>query len=430
MPAPGEHILVVSHTFPPYRGIGGRRWAKFAKAFARLGHPVHVIHSRGPDELLGSLWTPDIDHPDIHPIGLPQRYPTALFKRPLTRMSDRIAYRIWSLVLPLFTRGNYFDKAVFWRRQFLRAAERTIEEHGIRHVIVSGAPFRLMEQALALKHSHHVTLTCDFRDPWTWSANAYGQGLLSESRMAHERLLERKVIESADRIVTPAPMMVEHLRTAYPTHAHKVARLAHAIDPDELGAPHPPRNDGRFKLVYAGSLYGAEEADVYFEEVLKAFTTLRTTAPDRSEKVTFDLYITGHGTSLFRERVRDARLEEHIRFHDPRPPREIFPIIADADAVLIFIPSANKDLLGTKFNEIFHLRRPVIHVGEPGLVGRYITEHDLGTSIAVDEVARELPRILCGERELRIDPTHDLSMHLLEPIARRFLVELDTPTST
>ena len=74
---PGEPILIISHTFPPYKGIGGRRWAKFAKELARRGHPVHVVHSAGSEDLMGSLWTDDADRPGITAHPLPQRYPTA-----------------------------------------------------------------------------------------------------------------------------------------------------------------------------------------------------------------------------------------------------------------------------------------------------------------------------------------------------------------
>ncbi|MCB0793795.1 MAG: hypothetical protein KDB88_03585, partial [Flavobacteriales bacterium] len=90
---PRAPVLLIAHTFPPYRGIGGRRWAKFAKAMARKGHPVHVIHSEGPEELKGSLWTTDIEQEGIHLHLLPQRYPTVLFKRPLNSLWEKIAYR-------------------------------------------------------------------------------------------------------------------------------------------------------------------------------------------------------------------------------------------------------------------------------------------------------------------------------------------------
>ena len=50
-----QHILLISYTFPPHPGIGGRRWAKFSKYLSKLNYIVHVIHVANPfDE--DSLW--------------------------------------------------------------------------------------------------------------------------------------------------------------------------------------------------------------------------------------------------------------------------------------------------------------------------------------------------------------------------------------
>ena len=60
---PGEPLLLICLEFPPVRGIGGRRWAKFAKELARRGHPVHVIRSAGHAGQLDSLWATDATAP-------------------------------------------------------------------------------------------------------------------------------------------------------------------------------------------------------------------------------------------------------------------------------------------------------------------------------------------------------------------------------
>ncbi len=420
---PGEPILLISHTFPPYRGIGGRRWAKFAKALARLGHPVHVIHSAGSEQLKGSLWTGDISEPGIIAHPLPQRYPTVLFKRPLVRLSEKVMYRVWKSVLATVTKGNWLDKSILWRGQLLREAGSLIEQHGIRWVIITGAPFRLFHFGVELKRKHGIKLLCDLRDPWTWH-DGYGHGSLSAVDQAHERALEREMMENADHVTSPHPSVVDHLRPAYPALAAKCSVLGHAIDPDELGEPLPPRNDGEVRLIYAGSLYGAQEAEAYFEQLMRAFEHVRDQRPDRWLHVRLDLYITGHGTDAYEEKLKSRGLDGHIRMHKPLPAREVFKRIAEADAVLIFIPSFNKDLLGTKFTEIFYLRRPVIHVGEPGAVSEAILSRKLGVSIPVDRLEEELPAILCGQRTIGIDPDVDLSEHLLRSITQRLVTDL------
>ena len=412
---PGEHILLISHTFPPYKGIGGRRWAKFAKALARMGHPVHVIHSAGSEELKGSLWTADISEPGITVHPLPQRYPTVLFKRPLTSVAEKVMYRAWKTVLPLITKGNWLDKSILWHGQLMREAGALIERHGIRWVIVTGAPFRLFHYGVELKRAHGVKLLCDLRDPWTWH-DGYGQGSLSATDQAYERSLEQEVMKHADQVTSPHPSVVDHLRKSYPAQAAKCSVLGHAIDPDELGQPLPLRGDGEVRLIYAGSLYGAHEAEAYFEQLMRAFEKVRDGRPDRWPYVKLDLFITGHGTEAYRKKLEARGMEDHIRIHPPLPAREVFKRIAESDGVLVFIPSFNKDLLGTKFTEIFWLRRPVIHVGDAGAVSAAIGSRKLGVSIPVERLVDELPAILCGERTIPIDANVDLSEHLLGPI--------------
>jgi len=420
---PGEHLLVVSHTFPPYRGIGGRRWAKFAKALARGGFTVHVIHSAGSDDLKGSFWTEDVGHPNIVVHPLPQRYPTVLFKRPLRSIAEKLAYRFWMKAMPVLVKGNWFDKAVCWERQLPRSAHELIEAHGIRNVVVTGAPFRLMAHALKLKERHPgLRLVADFRDPWTWGG-VYGHGALGPAREEYERELEAAVLRGFDRLISPAPAIVEHLRRATGDPA-RVVHIPHAIDPEETGGPKPRGDDGLFRMIYAGSLYGAGEAEAYFDTLLRAFQRARALHPEAFGRCVLDLYITGHDTTAYKAKVRAAGLQDRILFHAPRVPSRLFPRIARADLVLIFIPSINRDFLGTKFNEVFYLRRPVLHVGEPGLVSETIVKNGLGATLRVEELESELPRVIAGTRRIEAGGDHDLSGHLLERVTARLVNEV------
>lgn len=421
---PGEPILIISHTFPPYKGIGGRRWAKFAKELARRGHPVHVVHSAGGADLKGSLWADDIAHPGITTHALPQRYPTVLFKRPLTTTGEKIMYRLWSRMLPLITRGNWLDKSALWREQLVSTCSSLIRTHGIGQVVVTGAPFGLMAHACALREAFPgLHLVADFRDPWTWG-HYYGQDTLGPKRKTEEQRREAEVARVFDRLISPAPDIVDHLRRTYGGDASRYVLVPHAIDPEEMGTGNVMRDDGGFRLIYAGSLYGAEEAETYFGEVLRAFERLRENDPARFARTSFDLYITGHGTDVYQAKAAARGLGGHIRFHPPLPPKGIFARIAVADLVVIFIPSPNKDFLGTKFNEIFYLKKPVLHVGAEGRVGRTITERGLGASIRVDEVADELPRIIRGERRIAVAPGVDMSAHLLATITDTLLLKV------
>jgi glycosyltransferase involved in cell wall biosynthesis len=420
----GEPVLLICHAFPPIFDIGGRRWAKFAKELARRGHPVHVIRARKLPGTPDSLWLADGLQPGIVHHPLPLRYPAVLTQQQVKSIGDKLMYRVWKKVLPLVTKGNWYDHSIFWRGQLKREVARLVHEHGIRQVITTGFPFRLMEQVLELRRSlPQLRFTMDFRDEWTW-AGQYGLASIGARRVQEEKEIEERVVRGADVVTTPHERVVEHLQHTYPSEAHKIRLLPHAVDPDDFDRSISPAAHGAFHMVYAGSLYGAGEAQHYFTRLVQAFEALRHQQPEIFAQSRLDLYITGHDTRWYEDQVVQAELTKTIRFHAPLPPKEVFKKIRAANLVILYIPKANNNILGTKFQEIFYCGTPILHVGEPGLVSRTIQERQMGSSITVDELVAELPRIITGERTVEVDRHADHSAYLLANITDRLISEV------
>ncbi|HQV37343.1 MAG TPA: glycosyltransferase [Flavobacteriales bacterium] len=417
-------ILLICHGFPPVRGIGGRRWAKFAKELARRGYTVHVIRSAGSKGRMDSLWSEDTRHEGIVHHPLPHAYPAVMTKRPLTSVVEKVMYRVWSNLLPFLVRGNIYDPGVFWRRRLLAESRRLIRGHDIRTVIVTGAPFSLMAFAAELKTPFpELHLVADFRDPWTWGTD-YGFGTLAPERMRHEQDREAMVARTFDKLIASTSSITEHLRSTYGGAPEQYATIPHAVDPDDLHVAPSPVDDGMFKMIYAGSLYSSMEAERYLQALMEAFKALREKHPAVFAKCRFDLFITGDGTRPYEQLAKDHGLEKQIHFHSPLPPKEILERIAGSDLVLAFLPGNKKDIMVTKFNEIFHLRRPILHIGEPGVVSRTIVGRKLGDSLRVEELVTELPRIISGERTIEIDRNADHSEHLLATITDKLISEV------
>lgn len=415
-PAP---VLIICSTFPPCRGIGGRRWAKYAKALAARGHAVHVVHAACTKDQEGSLWTADVQHERIHAHPLPPHYPAVLAKRPLTTVPEKLAYRFWRFLLPRLVNGNWLDRSVRWKEPMLAACDTVIRTHGIRHVIASGAPFHLLAHALELRTRFpDLRLVADLRDPWTWG-DTYGMKHLAPGRMAHERAMEQAVVAGYDRVIAPAQGILDHLAQAYGAHAHKLALLPHPVDPDDLvSGPALPR-DRHFRLIYAGSLYATALFRSYLDQVIAAFHHVRRIDPPAFDRARFDLYVLGEDVRPFNDTIEQAGLADKIRFHPPLPAKALYAELQRADVVLVFLPPEKKDILTTKFNELFLLRVPVLHVGLPGVVSRTITDGGHGSSIGPDAVATALPAVIRGERPVRVTSTAGTDELLLAPLCDR-----------
>lgn len=417
-------ILLVCENFPPVRGIGGRRWAKFAKELARRGHAVHVIRSTGIRGRLDSFWSADVQAPGIvhHPVAL--RYPSVLTRRPLTTLGERFRYNCWLRLLPLLTRGNFYDSTVFCRRRVLRLGEQLIRQHGIRHIVVTGAPFRLMAYAATWKEQFpDVHLVLDFRDEWTWGRH-YGLTTLSPRRQEFERQLEARAIQHADQVISPSRTILDHLSSTYGAMIRAATWIPHPIDPDDLPGESAETRDGGFRMAYAGSLYDQAAALRYFEAVVEAFARLKKQDPRRFAETRFDLYITGHGTDPLERMVREHGLAGHIRFHAPEAPKAILRKLAGADLLPLFLPPEKKDIMVTKLHEWFALGRPVLHIGEPGLVGETIRGQELGATIRLEELATELPRIISGERKINVASRLDLDELMLSRVVDHLAAEV------
>ncbi|MBL7882701.1 MAG: hypothetical protein JNL69_01425, partial [Bacteroidia bacterium] len=162
-----KHILLISYVFPPYPGIGGRRWAKFAKYLAKNGYTVHVICAKNPFKEV-SLFMDDVANNSnikIYPIS--GMYPKVLQKQSSFSIFDKLMYRFWKFFLQIIVKGSIYDKAIFWKKKMLKISTEVILENKIENIIVTGAPFRSVFYAADFKRRFaKINLIIDYRDPW------------------------------------------------------------------------------------------------------------------------------------------------------------------------------------------------------------------------------------------------------------------------
>ena len=87
-----KKILIVTHIFPPTPGIGGRRWAKFAKYLSKTGNEVSVISAEN-HSIEKSQWEKDVLDSGIQVHRLPLLYPEILGTNP-NSVFQKLHYKI------------------------------------------------------------------------------------------------------------------------------------------------------------------------------------------------------------------------------------------------------------------------------------------------------------------------------------------------
>jgi glycosyltransferase involved in cell wall biosynthesis len=394
-----ENILLIAYKFPPFPGIGGRRWAKFAKYLSKRGYIVHVICAKNNLQEV-SPWFADVNINNIiiHPVKT--FYPSVLFRSP-SYWIEKVLYKFYSNFFKILISGNINDKSIFWKRGLLKKSNALIKKYNIENVIVSGAPFRSLFYSLELKNNNNIKLFIDFRDPWTWG-DGYGFKLLSDFDQRFEEKLQDTVVEKSDIIFVPVKSMLEFLKEKYPQYKSKIKLLPHGYDKDDY-KDIKKQQGPVLNLIYGGTIYDGIEKE--FCELIK------TVKENNNQNFAINFY-----SKIFKyeDLIKAEKLERKIKYYPLVPPSEYLKKVANSHYYLVIFPERFKDFISTKFFEIIYLGVPIILICEKGDVSDFVTENELGLWIGTDEIVEKLGRVLRGEIQINQRVYSDIASYDFE----------------
>lgn len=360
-----EHIriLIVSHTFPPAPGIGGRRWAKFAKYLRRQGHFVDVL-TADQTASSNSSWTADVEGIPVHTYA--HYFPAALDKKPKDLL-EKIAYRSALYNMNRKSNGSPYDRALNDEKAFVKELLQLLDFQDFQCVIVTGAPFRLLSYtATLISRFPQIVFMADFRDPWTWG-EAYGYKHLPLERLRFEKDSEKKVVDAFNLISSPWPEIVKKLKGKYPKNTDKIFQISHGYDPEDI-----PKfeqigkvKSEKVKLVYGGSLY---------KDSRDSIARLIDFVTKNANRFELDIYSNDDWKS-------DQKFEA-VHFHKPISSKEFFAISQNADWLIFFIPEHAKNGIPSKLYELAALKVPIAAMGRKGTLSELIESKNLGRFLA------------------------------------------------
>lgn len=371
---PAKNILIISYVFPPYPGIGGRRWAKFAKYLHRAGHNVYVIAAQNPFDKISTFINDIQELPEENLFYLSAQYPTILLKQPAT-LWEKIQYHFWINTLPFFTKGNFYDRTIFWKNQLHQQIEKLIQEKHINTIIVSGPPFNYVYQTILLKKKFpDVKFVVDYRDEWTFN-DVHGWGLLSEKRKQEEFRKEQHVCENADLIISCHEVILEYVNKKYSCKCFTL--IPHGYDKDDFNTTiHVKKiSSETITISYFGTIYASTEK--FFTELSAFLNKLKKENPDIYNKLFFNFYTIDY--FHYYEHIRTV--QNKIRLIENLLPSDLFARIQESNYVLLLPPFRAKDYFTSKFPEIFYLKKPIILYSDNGKVSEFITKHKIGVHL-------------------------------------------------
>jgi glycosyltransferase involved in cell wall biosynthesis len=234
-----QKVLIITYYWPPSGGSGVQRWLKFVKYLPSFQWEPHVFTPENPafaikdpslekevpieaEVMRFPIWEPyeiffklsgifGRKNPDAKS-ALPSAGKGSMFQR-----------------ISTWVRGNFFvpDPRVFWVKPSAKFLADYLSENGIQIVVTTGPPHSVHLIGLRLKKKYpHLRWIADFRDPWTQWGMWDSLGVSKLVRKFHRRM-EKKVLATADEIVTITPFYVRQFEEL---SARRVTLLTNGFD--------------------------------------------------------------------------------------------------------------------------------------------------------------------------------------------------------
>ena len=385
-----NRVLIVSQTFPPADGIGGRRWAKFAKYLKREGCEIEVISAKLPSAE-NKAWHADVE--GIKQYHYSHQYPQILSRVP-SSLYQKLSYRIALTRARLKADGSPYDRALYDEKAFLEILESRLQDFKPQVVIISSPPVNLLFYAAKIRNRFpDVKFIADFRDPWL-DGNHYGYADLHPKALKVEKEKEDFIVRNFDKIVSPWALVVDGFTARYPGFARNFVLLAHGWDRDDILGRQKPNME--VDLIYGGNLYKG------FEPLL-AF--LARYAHQKNAKI--EIY----AGSEVPQKILDT--QGNFKVRNAIPVSDFFARIRQSKHLLFLIPERLKDGFPTKLLEFAATGKPIIAVGYSGTLSELIVQKGIGSFVAIDKLEEDFENARKGLSKLSPDTRwikdHELS---------------------
>lgn len=397
-----KKVLIIAYTFPPASGVGGRRWAKFAKYLQQIGHDVQVIAAKSDLQEKESSWIADSEKLINKPLFINSGYHQYLGIKPRT-VFHKIKYRWAKFITEFQVKGNYYDKSVFWKTNLLPVVESYIK-NGYNNIIVTGAPFRVTYDLCSVKEKFKdINYIVDFRDPWVGNDTSYGFYSLSKKRQNYERHIQEIVVNSADHVISVNEQMTAEFNRLYGNTNNNLT-INNGFDwVDIKSADFTAPQNNKLRLILCGTLYS--KAIHIFEVFIGVLNKLKIENPEYYCLLKIDFY--GDVPNTFYNLTKDM---DAIKFNGFISLTQVYSQIGQSHACMLFMTDDMNHTLSTKFYEYIALQKTILVFTKKGKTGEFVKDNGLGYMLTPDNMYQEFIKIISDfqKNELLKNPNFNL----------------------
>ncbi len=377
-----SQLLVVSFVFPPFPGVGGRRWAKFSKYLAKKEIKVHVVHSKNPYPKK-STYLLDIVNSNIVTYPLNPRFPNYA---PIS-FFDKIKTRIVTKYIQFYTKGNFYDRSLFWKKYFENEIPQIIEKNKIETVIISGGPFHYFIYGLQLQKKYpNIKFYFEYRDPWADFNVGYDDPRVGKgARYEYEKQLEISFLKEAKNVICVSDFQKQLLvQKDKQINSDKIIVIPNGFDKDDFAGYNKFAENTEkdvLKIIHVGTL-NYEKADLFIP-FLKAVTEFNSTENKLKVKVEF---IGPVNSELMQFLDENKNSSEFIKVYGELSHFEANKKLMEADIALWFKYDRSPGDFATKYFEYIYLRKFIWVFSKDGEATQFIENNKIGKAFTDKKV--------------------------------------------
>jgi glycosyltransferase involved in cell wall biosynthesis len=364
-----KKALVITYYWPPSGGAGVQRWLKFVKYMREFGWEPVVYTADGGEMPVTDLSLqkdiPAATEVIRRKIWEPYRfYKIFSGRKPGEKINAAFLTERTKpgLVekLSVWIRGNLFipDARRFWIRPSAAFLSKYLAKNPVDCIISTGPPHSMHLIALRLKQKFpHLPWVADFRDPWT-QIDFYDKLMLSKMADRLHRKMERRVLSSADRVISVGPTMGKALQELAEGQDEKFAVIPNGYDEDDLlkGTVTP---DLKFSIAHVGTLVNDRNPS----ELWRVLSKLIAERPEF--KAQLEIRLVGKVDIRVREDIEKHGLTGFVRYISYLPHDQVIAEQQRSRVLLLLVnrTANSRSILTGKLFEYMSSGRPILAIG-------------------------------------------------------------------
>lgn len=351
------NILIIAFKFPPMGGVGTRRWAKFAKYFAKKGIKVHVLTiDYFKEDVVNWLYdVKDNENIVIH------RIKSGYFNFLLSQSNNIWIARFKFIIATLLKNTtHYLDVAQQWHRYMIPYASNLIKEENIKNIIVTSPPHSVAYYATYLKIQYpNINIILDFRDSWNDDIDYEYDKNLNFKQKEKSVYMEWFALTYSNYIVNVSKDSTARIKEKFKhLPKDKFITIYNGYDMDDF--VQIKLNNNNLSMVYAGSL------GVGRDKGLSLLCDALLELNDEYIKNNFKLYIYSElDASNFSDKY-NSLINRNIFFYDKVSSDKILNLIAKNSYCLTINSEFYSYAFGTKVFDYMALKKKIFLISNGG----------------------------------------------------------------